>query len=340
MKNLLILCGGQSPEHSISLRSTKNILQAIDKSKYQITIIGISQEGTWRLVQEEDLTDEITTQGSTVSIRPGADRCFVIEDGKLDEFDVVFPVLHGPNGEDGTIQGLLRLLKLPFVGPDVLGSAISMDKDITKRLLRNRGIGVSDWLLIRRGDVIPAFKEIQDEFGEVVFVKPANMGSSVGVHRVASEEEWAHAMTDALSYDKKVLIEKSISGRELECAVLGNEKPKATKVGEVESGNFYSFNEKYDSSSQANIIIPAKVDDRFIPHLKDVAIKAYQALECEGMSRVDMFLTDTGEIYVNEVNTIPGFTSISMYPKLWEEEGVSYSDLIDQLVDLAISKGV
>ncbi|WP_425391186.1 D-alanine--D-alanine ligase family protein [Ekhidna sp.] len=339
MKNLLVLCGGQSPEHPISIRSAKNILKELDSTKYKITIVGISQKGEWRLIDESDLTDEITSQGRTVSIHPGHSDLFRCDGKSLGDFDAVFPILHGPNGEDGTVQGLFKLLRLPFVGPGVLGSSISMDKDVTKRLLRDSGMKVAPWKLITAGEEIPSYKQIAGELGEIVFVKPANMGSSVGVHRVINEADWQAAMSDAFKYDRRVLVEKSIIGRELECAVLGNENPEATGVGEVRSGDFYSFDEKYASSSHADIIIPADINSKYLPVLKETAIKAYQTLCCEGMSRVDMFLTESGEIYVNEVNTIPGFTSISMYPKLWEEAGVSYGDLLDQLILLAIERG-
>ncbi|MEP0984219.1 D-alanine--D-alanine ligase family protein [Ekhidna sp.] len=339
MINLLVLCGGQSPEHTISVRSTKNILNALNKGKYRITLIGISQKGHWRLIEESEMADEITDQGKEVIIAPGQKDPFRLKESSLGPFDVVFPILHGPNGEDGTIQGLLKILKIPFVGPGVLSSATSMDKDVTKRLLRDSGIKVADWRLIHNGETIPTYDEIKKQLGNVVFVKPANMGSSVGVHRVASDSEWLNAVNDALKYDRKILIEESIKGRELECAVIGNQSPKATGVGEVRSGNFYSFEEKYTSSSHAEIVIPANVDERHLPELKKTAIKAYKALDCEGMSRVDMFLTEDGKILVNEVNTIPGFTNISMYPKLWEQEGVNYSDLLDQLIHLAIERG-
>ncbi|NQZ76734.1 MAG: D-alanine--D-alanine ligase [Ekhidna sp.] len=339
MKKLLVLCGGQSPEHPISLRSTKNILESFDRSKYHTTIIGISRGGEWRHLIEEDLDIEISTQGRLVSITPGSKEVFSTSEGSLGPFDVVFPILHGPNGEDGTVQGLLAMLGLPFVGPNLLGSAVSMDKDMTKRLLAQAGIGVAPWRLIRKGQQSISFDQVKSEFGLPVFVKPANMGSSVGVHRVSNEAEWNHAIKDALSYDKKVLVEKSISGRELECAVLGNEEPSATGVGEVRSGNFYSFDEKYDATSEAEIIIPANVDETHLPLLKSTALKTYQTLECEGMSRVDMFLTDDGQVFVNEVNTIPGFTSISMYPKLWMSEGLVYASLLDRLIELAIERG-
>lgn len=339
MKRILILCGGQSPEHSISIRSCKNILKAINRNQFSITVIGISQSGEWKLVEESELEEEIYLQGKLVDIRPGKQDCFWVHGESLGAFDVVFPILHGPNGEDGTVQGLLKLLKLPFVGPSVIGSSVSMDKDVTKRLLVQEGLQVADWIMIRKGDPIPSFDEASTRLGSVLFVKPANMGSSVGVHRVTDVEEWNTAIQDALKYDRKVLIEREVKGRELECAVLGNDAPKASGVGEVSSGNFYSYDEKYASTSAAEIIIPARIDERYLPKLRETAVRAYKALECEGLSRVDMFLTENGEVLVNEVNTIPGFTSISMYPKLWETEGISYDELLSTLIELAIERG-
>lgn len=336
MKKLLVLCGGQSPEHTISLKSTSNILKALDSEKYEVTLIGISRSGSWRLITFDQMGDEIVDQGKQVIITPGLKDCLSSEGNSLGIFDAVFPVLHGPNGEDGTMQGLLQLLNIPFVGPGVLSAAVSMDKDVTKRLLSECDIAVAPSLLVRKGDAIPAYNEVIDALGVPVFVKPANMGSSVGVHRVQNEEEWSKAITDALSYDDKVVVEKGIEGRELECAVLGNDSPKATCVGEVKSGNFYSFDEKYDAGSDAEIIIPASVEPKTLALLKETAVKAYQALDCQGLSRVDMFLTEKGEILVNEVNAIPGFTDISMYPKLWENEGLDYSSLIDTLIELAL----
>ena len=224
MKNLLILCGGQSPEHKISLRSTKNILKALDHSKYQITLIGITKDGSWRLLHKEELGEEIVDQGEGVSIIPGQNDSLWIAGKSLGTFDVAFPVLHGPNGEDGTIQGLFRLLKIPFVGPGVLGSAASMDKDVTKRLLRDAGINVANWQLLLKGDEVPTYEQISSSLGQVLFVKPANMGSSVGVHRVSNANEWNVAIEDAFKYDRKVLVEANVTGRELECAVLGNDQ--------------------------------------------------------------------------------------------------------------------
>lgn len=340
MKNLLVICGGQSPEHAISVRSAKNILNALDASKYNVTLIGISKEGFWTLLTPDQLDGEINSHGKRVTIVPGSDEFLQASGHSLGKFDAAFPILHGPNGEDGTMQGLLKLMNVPFVGPGVLGSAVSMDKDITKRLLADAQINVAKWRLIRRGDEIPSYDDLKSELGSVLFVKPANMGSSVGVHRVSSSDQWDEAILDALNYDRRVLVEESVNGRELECAVRGNDHPQASGVGEVQSGNFYSFEEKYDAASEAQVVIPAQIDDLHIPKLKETAIKAYRALDCQGMSRVDMFLTDDGKIYVNEVNTIPGFTSISMYPKLWEEADVEYSELLDQLIDFAIERHV
>lgn len=338
MKNLLVLCGGQSPEHQISIRSTKNILDALDRSCYSVTLVGISQSGEWRNLSESELNSEIVDQGERVILHPGKTDCLWCEGKSLGVFDVVFPILHGPNGEDGSMQGLLRLLGLPFVGPNVLSSAMAMDKDVTKQILHNAGLNVAKWMVVKRGETLPEYEDVCDQLGEVVFVKPANMGSSVGVHRVAASSEWANALNDALKYDQKIVIEEAINGRELECAVLGNEEVQSTGVGEVESGAFYSFDEKYADASAAKIIIPAPVG----PHLsalKQTAIDAYKALGCEGMSRVDMFLKDDGTILVNEINTIPGFTTISMYPKLWEQEGLDYTALVDRLITLAIQRG-
>jgi len=340
MNNLLILCGGQSPEHSISIRSTKNILAAIDRSKYSITLVGITQQGEWKLIEEDELSNEITDQGKQISIHPGQDQSLANGDQSLPSFDAAFPILHGPNGEDGTIQGLLKILKIPFVGPGPLSSSLCMDKDLCKRILRDVGITVANWQLLREGEEIPTYQEVASSLGSVLFVKPANMGSSVGVHRVSSEDEWEKAVKDAFLYDRKVIVEEQIIGRELECGVLGNNTPHASGVGEVQSGEFYSYEKKYESTSSAQTVIPAEIDPAHLPLLKETALKAYQAMDCEGMSRIDMFLTGEGIVFVNEINTIPGFTSISMYPKLWEQEGISYSDLIDRLIDLAIERGV
>lgn len=337
MKNLVIICGGVSPEHNISIRSAKNILAALDRAKYKVQVVGISQAGKWFLLEEQELQTSVPEQGVEIQIVPGAADCFKTKNGSLGNVDIVFPILHGPNGEDGTIQGLLQLLKLPFVGSGVLGASICMDKDIAKKVLTKQGVKVANWKLVRRGETPPSFEEVSKELGPVVFVKPANMGSSVGVNRVTEEKGWRNALKEALSFDSKVLVEELLEGREVECAVLGNESPVASGIGEVKSGEIYSYEEKYAENSSAETIIPADISDDQLAKLRAVALDAYQALECQGLSRVDMFLTPKGEVFVNEVNTMPGFTSISMYPKLWKQEGLSYSDLIDKLINFAIA---
>ncbi|MBC6409722.1 MAG: D-alanine--D-alanine ligase [Ekhidna sp.] len=339
MKRILVLCGGQSPEHRISVRSCKKILKAVDRANYSITLIGITQTGRWELLDESGLRDEVSANGRPVALRPGYADGLWCHGESLGYFDAAFPVLHGPNGEDGTIQGVLRMLSIPFVGSGVLSSSVCMDKDVAKRLLREAHIKTARWITLRSFNDL-TYKEARNKLGSIVYVKSANMGSSVGVNRVANEETWESAVNEAFKYDNKVLVEESVIGREVECAILGNKNPKATGVGEILSEGFYSYNEKYADNSQAAIIIPAKINPKYLPLLKETAIKVYKTLECQGMSRVDMFLTKEGEIIVNEVNTIPGFTSISMYPKLWKQEGLGYSDLIDQLINLAIERGV
>lgn len=338
MKNILILCGGQSPEHEISVRSARNVWKALDKSKYEVNCVGISKTGKWQLIDSLNGIEAITIQGSTVWITPGQNEPFSSVNKNLGEIDVVLPILHGPNGEDGAIQGLLKILGIPFIGPGILGSAIAMDKDIAKRLLKDAGLFVAKWELLLKGDPIPEYHEISAKLGETVFVKPANMGSSVGVSKVAQESDWKPAIQEAFRYDKKVLVEEMITGKELECAVKGNDQPLASGVGEVSGPDYYSYEEKYTDQSRTNVVIPAAVDKKQVPHLKKVAEMAYKALCCEGLARVDMFLQQDGKILVNEVNTMPGFTNISMYPKLWEEEGISYSELLDQLIELAIER--
>lgn len=335
MIHLVLICGGQSPEHEISVRSSKNILQALDRSKYKVSIIGISVSGSWYLLNEESIGDRVEDTGEKVTIVPGGKNCFIANE-PLGEVDVIFPVLHGPNGEDGTVQGLFELLGVPYVGPGVLGSSISMDKDTSKRLLKQAEVPVANWVTIRKGDPVPAFNDMINQLGEVLFVKPSNMGSSVGVSRVDKEEEWDKAIEEAFRHDNKVLIEVGLVGRELECAVLGNNEPEASGVGEVKSGEVYSYDEKYADTSSAEVIIPADVSHAELESLIKTAISAYKILNCKGLSRVDMFLLEDGTVVVNEVNTIPGFTNISMYPKLWQDAGLGYSELLDQLIQLAM----
>lgn len=303
-----ILYGGKSAEHEVSLRSAKNIFAAINKEKYQPTLLKINKKGSW----------------------------FFPKTAK--RFDVIFPILHGPFGEDGTVQGVLKLADLPFVGSGVLGSAVGMDKDVMKRLLREAGLPIGNFLVFNTGSQ-PDYKSIADKLGTPFFLKPANLGSSVGVHKVNNLNEFADAIADAFRFDRKVIIEEFIDGREIECAILGNDRPEASVPGEIiVNSEFYSYSAKYLNKKGATLEIPAKISAEISDRIRTLAIKTFKILGAEGLSRVDFFLRKNGEILINEINTMPGFTSVSMYPKLWEASGIGYTELIDRLIQLALER--
>jgi D-alanine-D-alanine ligase len=340
-----VLFGGKSAEHEVSLRSAKNVIAALDPKKYEVIAIGIEKSGRWLpasasqrklLGAPESLTKNETT---ALAILPeGNGELIGASDFSSGAVDVVFPVLHGPFGEDGTVQGLLKLANVPFVGPGVLGSAVGMDKDITKRLLRDAGIPIGNFLTATKSDSI-SFKDAKKKLGIPLFIKPANLGSSVGVYKVKSEVQYNTAITNALKFDTKILIEEFIKGREVECAVLGNENPKASIVGEIiPHHEFYSYEAKYLDENGAGLEIPAKISKKIEKQIQDMAIKTFKTIGCEGMGRVDCFLKEDGTVLVNEINTIPGFTSISMYPKLWEASGIPRKKLVDTLIVLAIAR--
>jgi D-alanine-D-alanine ligase len=342
--NVGILCGGQSAEHEVSLQSAKNVFDAMDHEKYQPILIGIDKTGTW--FRSETL-DCILDQGDPkrIHLDPGAEafspgQLFTQKGQTGDQrLDVIFPILHGPLGEDGTVQGLLKLAGLPFVGAGVLGSAAGMDKDVMKRLLRDAGLPIGAFLCLKSHEALPDFKAVVDRLGLPVFVKPANMGSSVGVSKVHGQEEYHQALREAFQYDTKIIIEEFIPGRELECSVLGSEKPSASLPGEVKSTHeFYSYDAKYIDENGAVLDIPAKLPEQSIKAIQDLAVKTFEVLCCEDLARVDFFMKPDGSLIVNEINTMPGFTKISMYPKLWEASGISYGDLIDRLITLGLKK--
>jgi len=352
MKRVGILFGGKSAEHEISLLSAKNIYEAIDKTKFEPVLIGIDKTGRWILNDAGRflLNDsgaahvKLNPDGKNVSLCP--DRCgFTAEgDGNIN-LDAVFPILHGPFGEDGTIQGFLKLADIPYVGAGVLGSAVGMDKDVMKRLLRDAGIPIGKFLTLKSHEKIPSFSEIEsalssnEKNGSPFFIKPANMGSSVGISKVRDAAELEEALKEAFLYDTKVIIEEFICGREIECAVLGNEEPVASVPGEIiPAHDFYSYDAKYLDEKGAVLEIPAGIDEETKRKIRDISVKVFKLLCCEGLSRVDFFLKKNGEIIVNEINTMPGFTRISMYPKMWEASGISYTDLITRLIELAISR--
>ncbi|MCI4667299.1 MAG: D-alanine--D-alanine ligase [Bacteroidia bacterium] len=346
--SMALIFGGASPEHEISLRSAKNIYAAIPREKYEVHLLGISQDGNWYHLEDDffEKNGLIQDLGKALAIVPGqTDRPFVFLEGEggMPKVDVAFPITHGPMGEDGSLQGILNHLRIPFVGPDVLGSSVAMDKDVAKRLLREADLKVAEGMCFHyyEKDAID-YLAVINQLGSPVFVKPANMGSSVGVKKAENKAEFDLAVKDAFKYDHKIIVEEAIIGRELECAVLGNAVLATSSIGEINmvEDTFYDFESKYESDTAADLNIPAKnLDDQELAKLILVAKNAYRALCCEGLSRVDMFLTEEGAVYVNEINTLPGFTSISMYPALWAQAGTPYGELIDELLQLAMERG-
>lgn len=350
-KRVGILFGGRSAEHEVSLQSAKNIAGAIDKSKYETVLIGIDREGKWKYIDDPEFfgsskgPESITLSGFNDSdaVMPyrGTDGLLCSSGGKsICRIDVIFPVLHGTFGEDGTVQGLLKLADVPFVGAGVLGSSVGMDKDVMKRLLRDASVPIPDFLIYEwTQEETVDFMEVKDRLGLPLFVKPANLGSSVGISRVGVKEDFARAVREAFRYDSKIIIEEFIDGREIECSVLGNENPRVSVPGEVKSRHeFYTYEAKYVDGKGAVLEIPARIPEEQEKKIQALAVKSFKVLCCEGMARVDLFLKENGEAVVNEINTLPGFTNISMYPKLWEKSGLSQTDLISILIELAIER--
>ena len=354
MKKLAValLFGGKSGEHEVSLLSAASILQALDRNRYSVVPIGITKEGEWRMgpqFTEADFPGTIRNGSSVFLPTKPSDRFTLriqspgMERGNPVGLDVVFPALHGTYGEDGTLQGLLEMTNIPYVGAGVLGSAAGMDKDVTKRLLRDAGLPIVEFVTAldfqwkEHSENIR--KTIESTIGYPCFVKPANLGSSVGISKVRRREELNTAMDLAVQYDRKVIVEKGVNAREIECSVLGNDDPVASLPGEIiPSKEFYDYNAKYvDEGSR--LLIPAPLEQPQTKAVQELAVKTFLATECAGMARIDFFIEkQTGSIYVNEINTIPGFTSISMYPKLWEASGLGYSELIDKLIQLAVER--
>jgi D-alanine-D-alanine ligase len=346
-----ILFGGRSGEHDVSLISAASVMKALDPAKYDLVPIGITREGHWRVGSGAlQLLPQVLESGQPVtpSADPTGPKFLSLSSSRRPaklqaSIDVIFPVLHGTFGEDGTVQGLLELADVPYVGAGVLASAAGMDKDVMKRLFRDAGLPVVPWELVLRSawetNPTEVRKGIEKKLHYPLFVKPANLGSSVGISKVHNRRELAWAMNLAAQYDRRILVEKGIDAREIECAVLGNDSPEASVPGEVVPVNeFYDYEAKYIKEG-SELIIPAHLTPRQTRQVQDVAIRAFRAIDCAGMGRVD-FLLDrkTGKVFLNEINTIPGFTSISMYPKLWEASGVPYPKLLDRLVELALDR--
>lgn len=355
MISLGILYGGRSGEHDVSLCSAASIVSGLDKVKYKITAIGIARSGRWYVQDEPVIIDDknfgkilrLEEKGNwTLNHFPDGGLLTLTnsETGRSISVEAVFPAVHGTFCEDGTLQGLLELVSVPYVGADVIGSAVGMDKDIAKRLLRDCGIPVVPWEVITydlwRNDKEAISEKILTGIGLPLFVKPCCAGSSVGVGKVKNKEEFGAAVDFALKFDNKILVEKGLKVREIECAVLGNERPEASGLGEIiPTHEFYSYDAKYIDDNGAQLLIPAELDSGLETKIRDWALKAFTALNCSGLARIDFFVDkETGHVYLNEINTIPGFTSISMFPKLWEHAGLPYDALLDRLIELAFER--
>lgn len=345
--SIAVIFGGKSAEHEVSIQSAKNIIQALDADKYDITPIGIDKNGSWFKFKMSQLASlkkvllgKQKNTGKNILACSNEGKFLMKGEKDNQKIDVVFPIIHGPMGEDGTIQGLLKMTDTPFVGAGVLGSAVGMDKDVMKRLLRDAGLPIPRFVVYKNHEKKEIFfATIKQKLGAPFFVKPANLGSSVGISKVHNKNDFASAIALAFSYDNKIIIEEYIKGREIECAVLGNEKPIASGCGEIiPSHEFYSYEAKYLDEKGAVLSIPARINKNLEKKIKELALRTFKTLDCEGMARVDFFVSGKEKILINEINTIPGFTSISMYPKLWEASGLSYGKLVDTLVGLAIKR--
>jgi D-alanine-D-alanine ligase len=351
-----LLFGGRSGEHEVSLMSAQGVMGAIDQGKYEIVPIGITKDGQW-LASGDPLkalgSGEISeSHAAALLAEPGQRALMRLEPTeepralaaiKMDDLDIIFPILHGPFGEDGTVQGLFELAGIPYVGAGVTASAIGMDKAVFKDIMIAHGLPVARCLVIKRREWEPnpeeVIAQVEDEIGYDCFVKPANLGSSVGISKVHDRAELRAAMAEAALYDRKILVEVALDAREIEVSVLGNDEPIASVPGEIVPCNeFYDYAAKY-LDGQSELLIPAPLADEMSELIRRMAVEAYLAIDCAGMARAD-FLLDrvTGKAYVNELNTLPGFTPISMYPKLWEATGISYTELIDRLIQLGLER--
>ncbi len=346
-----LLFGGRSAEHDVSVLSAGNVFRALDPARYETVPIGITRSGTWLLcsVQGGAFPAIVPASGPRVSLVPGGGGRLVVmpeKDGLSAVaslvVDVVFPVLHGPFGEDGTVQGAAEIAGVAYVGSGVLGSAAAMDKDVAKRLMRDGGLPIARFLSFSHREV-PSFEVVASELGRPVFVKPARLGSSVGISKAGTQEEFAEAVAEAFRHDRKILVEEFVRGREIECGVLEGEDGSLTASlpGEIVPSNrhgFYTYEAKYLDEQGAAVKVPADIKRDLSDKVRKLSIEAFRALGCEGLARIDFFLRDDGKLIVNEVNTLPGFTNISMYPKVFEAMGISYPELVDRLIRHALAR--
>ncbi len=349
-KSVLLLFGGQSAEHEISLCSAWNVIKNLNAEKYDKVLVGIDKQGQWFLQNEQVFmsqepfagTIQLTNKEEQFAVVPGfkKDQLFNFGSKEMIHVDVAFPVLHGPFGEDGTIQGLLEHLNIPYTGPNVLGASVCMDKDVAKRLMQHAKIPTSNFLTFHsfEKDQIK-FDEVVNALGNPIFVKPVNLGSSVGISKVSNENELTQALDEAFKYDNKIIVEEFVDGMEVECAVLGNTVLQVSAPGRyTHSDSFFAYDTKYLKGNEVGMEIPvSSMSDELIERVRALSLETYVALECKGMARVDTFVTRDNELMVNEVNTIPGFTNTSMYPLLMKELGISYTELLDRLIELAMA---
>lgn len=340
-----LIFGGNSSEYEVSIVSGYNIYKAIDKDKFDVHPIWITNEGYFANEEEsfkvlEDPSYQVKNPHKVHNISN------LIELENLPEIDVFFPIVHGNLGEDGVLQGLFRLMNKPFVGDDVLAAAVTMDKEFTKILAQKVGVPVADWISIKRFEYDDKnndkldYEKVAEKLGRDMFVKPSNQGSSVGVNHVTNADEYAAALEEAFKYDDKVLVEETVPGTEVETAVLGNDKPIVAGVGQITNakGSFYTYENKYDDNSTSKLQIPADLPDEIIDTVRKNARKVYEVTECSGMARIDSMLTPGGKVVLTEVNALPGFTNISMYPKLFEEAGIPYTELITRLIEAGMER--
>lgn len=346
-KKVLVIFGGQSGEHEVSVISADSVIKSLDTTKYEILTIGITKDGRWfwgvKPAEWKEASERIQLHHIQVAVvmDPQQPRFTALDHSELEnngKCDIVFPVMHGPKGEDGTIQGLLEIAGFPYVGSGILGSSLGMDKDRMKAVFKEAGLPIVPHLTTLRSEFVRSKKEVVETISQLLgypcFIKPANLGSSVGISKANNKEELLTALEYAANFDRKIVIEKGVKAREIELSVLGNDDAKSSIPGEIiPCKEFYDYEAKYlDPSSK--LIIPAELNEATIIQLQEYAVKAFHAVGASGLGRVDFFLTNDGSIFVNEINTMPGFTQISMYPKLWEASGIPYSELLDSLIDL------
>jgi D-alanine-D-alanine ligase len=347
--NIGLIFGGKSGEHEVSLVSARSIFEALDKKKYDVQLIGVDRNGSWHLGKNQSIWIgekgvgklKLNTKLPTVTAISEKGKVFLIDirNGKrLASVDVFFPITHGTFGEDGCLQGFLELLDAAYVGPNVLGSAVGMDKDVMKKLFREAGIPIGKFYTLSRNGK-QNINAIVKNLKFPIFVKPANLGSSVGISKARNKKELHKAIKVAFQFDHKIVLEEAIQGREIECSVLGNERPIASWPGEIKlASDFYSYEAKYINDQASTPVPKADLDKKTVKKVQELAIKIFQILNCEGMGRVDFFLKKNGEILANEINTLPGFTSVSMYPKMFAESGMPYPKLLDTLIQLALER--